>query len=124
MLAMLARLERECVLTPDSKDTFDNYVAAYAKKHGITLRDVPGLKNLLADVDDSVKLPKETHGDDLWGWEMAFSEYKKGRKIGGDDLDITSWPSVERKRASFNNKDPLGKKEIEAIKNGMFMMPG
>ncbi|WDK12505.1 hypothetical protein CGRA01v4_03785 [Colletotrichum graminicola] len=109
---------------PFDEDSFDNYVAAYAKKHGITLRGVPGLESLLKDVDDSVKLPKETHGDDPWGWETAFSEYKKGRKIGGDDLDMTSWSSAERKRAAFNKKDPLGKKEIEAIKNGMVMMLG
>ncbi|KDN65805.1 hypothetical protein CSUB01_04988 [Colletotrichum sublineola] len=109
---------------PYAEDSFDNYVAAYAKKHGITLRGVPGLKDLLVNVDDSVELPNEEHGDDPWGWQAAFSEYKKGRDIGGDNLDITSWTSAERKRAAFNKKDPLGKKEIDAIKNGMVMMLG
>ncbi|KAK1995840.1 hypothetical protein LX36DRAFT_659190 [Colletotrichum falcatum] len=165
-LAMLARLEREGVMAPDSEvkdlghvmagmlkvaaafrgfslledgtrmkkskkrpfpfdeDSFDNYVAAYAKKHGITLRGVPGLKGLLADVDNSVELPTEAEGDDPWGFAAALSDYKKGRKIGGDDLDITTFSSAERKSSSFNNKDPLGKKEIEAIKKGMVMMLG
>ncbi|KAK1977153.1 hypothetical protein LZ30DRAFT_785095 [Colletotrichum cereale] len=166
-LAMLARLEREGVLAPDSEvkdlghvmagmlkvaaafrgsslleqgtpmkkskkrpfpfaeDSFADYVAAYAKKHGITLCGVPGRKDLLENVDDSVELPTaEAHGDDPWGWAAAFSEYKRGRKIGGDDLDITSWASAERKKAAFNKRDPLGKKEIEAIKDGMVMMLG
>ncbi|KAK2029699.1 hypothetical protein LX32DRAFT_560149 [Colletotrichum zoysiae] len=165
-LAMLARLEREGVFTPDSEvkdlgnvmagmlkvaatlrnydlleggtrmkkskkrpfpfdeDSFDNYVAAYAKKHGITLRGVPGLKDLLADVDDSVELPTAEAGDDPWGFEVSLADYKKGRKIGGDDLDITSWPSAKRKSAAFDNKDPLGKKERDAIKDGMVMMLG
>ncbi|GKT84569.1 hypothetical protein CT0861_07009 [Colletotrichum tofieldiae] len=110
---------------PFIAEKFDNYVAAYAKKHGITLRGVPGLKGLLEDVDDDVELPTaEEHGEDPWGWAAAFSEYKSKKKIGGDDLDITSWSSAERKRHAFNKKDPLGKKEIDAIKDGMVMMLG
>lgn len=44
--------------------------------------------------------------------------------IGGDTLDITTWTSEERKRKSFDKKDPLGKAEIDAIKNGLVMSLG
>ncbi|CCF47840.1 hypothetical protein CH063_04302 [Colletotrichum higginsianum] len=110
---------------PFVAETFDNYVAAYAKKHGITLRGVPKLKGLLEGVDDDVELPTvEQHGEDPWGWAAAFSEYKTGTTVGGDGLDITSWTSAERKKHAFNKKDPLGKKELDAIKKGLVMMLG
>ncbi|KAG7057572.1 hypothetical protein JMJ77_0004956 [Colletotrichum scovillei] len=144
-LATLARLEFEGVLAADSEvedlgcvmagmlkvasafrgfDLF--YVAAYAKKHGITLKGVPGLKALVDDLEgEEEELPNaEEHGEDPWGWADALASYKKGRKIGGDDLDITSWTPAKRKQHAFNKKDPLGKKEIDAIKNGMVMMLG
>ncbi|KAF4780526.1 hypothetical protein HER10_EVM0012619 [Colletotrichum scovillei] len=153
-LATLARLEFEGVLAADSEvedlgcvmagmlktvhkkskkrpfpftaEKFDSYVAAYAKKHGITLKGVPGLKALVDDLEgEEEELPNaEEHGEDPWGWADALASYKKGRKIGGDDLDITSWTPAKRKQHAFNKKDPLGKKEIDAIKNGMVMMLG
>ncbi|KAF6845041.1 hypothetical protein CMUS01_00430 [Colletotrichum musicola] len=163
-LAMLARLEREGVLKPDSEvkdlgfvmagflkvaESFrdcsllededkvrkskkrpfvfaparvDSYVAAYAKKHGIKLGGVPKLDELLAE-----------HGDDPWGFGAALEEYKKGGNscdcfvpkhssksaIGGDSLDITSWTPAERKKASFNKKDPLPKQILDGIKDGL-----
>ncbi|KAF6819123.1 hypothetical protein CSOJ01_01508 [Colletotrichum sojae] len=102
-LAMLARLEREGVLKPDE---------------------------LLAEVNDKVKLPTaEEHGDDPWGFGAALEEYRKGGNscgffvnkggIGGDSLDITSWTPAERKKASFNKKDPLPKKILDGIKDGL-----
>ncbi|KAF6834027.1 hypothetical protein CPLU01_05160 [Colletotrichum plurivorum] len=160
-LAMLARLEREGVLKPDSEvkdlgfvmagflkvaesfrdcslledeDKVRNYVAAYAKKHGIKLGGVPKLDELLAGVDDKEKLPTpEEHGDDPWGFAAALEEYKKGGNscdffvpkhssksaIGGDSLDITSWTPAERKKASFNKKDPLPKNILDGIKDGL-----
>ncbi|KAJ0334379.1 hypothetical protein COL5a_000436 [Colletotrichum fioriniae] len=113
---------------PFTAEKFDSYVALYAKKHGITLKGVPGLKALvdnLDDEEDGEELPNaEEHGEDPWGWADALASYKKGRKIGGDNLDITSWTPAKRKQHAFNKKDPLGKKEIDAIKNGMVMMLG
>lgn len=112
---------------------FDHYVAAYAKKHGVKLGGVPKLDDVLAEVDDKVKLPNaEEHGEDPWGFAAALEEYKKGGDIcsffvprrskgtiGGDSLDITSWTPVERKAAAFNKKDPLPKKVLDGIKDGM-----
>ncbi|KAK1453604.1 hypothetical protein CMEL01_05263 [Colletotrichum melonis] len=111
---------------PFTAEKFDSYVAAYAKKHGITPKGVPGLKALIEGLDnEEEELPTaEEHGEDPWGWADALASYKKGRKIGGDDLDITSWTPAKRKQHAFNKKDPLGKKEIDAIKNGMVMMLG
>ncbi|KAK4213916.1 hypothetical protein QBC37DRAFT_315491 [Rhypophila decipiens] len=43
-------------------------------------------------------------------------------KIGGDMLDITSWSSAERKKANYKGNDPLGKKELDAIKRGGILM--
>lgn len=111
---------------PFTAEKFDSYVAAYAKKHGITLKGVPGLKALVDDLEgEEEELPNaEEHGEDPWGWADALASYKKGRKIGGDDLDITSWTPAKRKQHAFDQKDPLGKKETDAIKNGMVMMLG
>ncbi|KAK1673499.1 hypothetical protein BDP55DRAFT_670441 [Colletotrichum godetiae] len=108
-----------------TSENFDSYVASYAKKHGITLKDIPGLQALVKDVNDEDELPNAgDHGEDPLGWADALVSYKKGRKIGGDDLNITSWTLAERNQHAFSKKDLLGKKEIDAIKNGMVMMLG
>lgn len=41
--------------------------------------------------------------------------------IGGDQYDITTWSSAERKKHSFDKKDPLDKKMIKALKQGLVM---
>lgn len=115
---------------------FDDYVLAYARKHNITLRGPKGLEGFIAECDDKVKLPKSTHNkNDPWGYGNAFKLLSKqhagvspdrgGRSIlGGDHYDITTWTSVQRKSAAFDNRDPLGRREKEAIKKGMIMRLG
>jgi hypothetical protein len=118
-----------------NETSWDSYVLAYAKKYKITLKGPQNLDKLTADCDDEVELPKATK--DPWRWSNAFVEYvrecgipsfafrgQKRTDIGGDGLDITTWSSAERKKYSFKNKDPLGKKEIAAIKEGMILQLG
>lgn len=101
---------------------FDEYVLAYAEKHGIALKAPDGIDKLIEDLD-KVDLPTATDGNkDPWGWKKALATYKKGRgPLGGDRLDITSWTSARRREHNFDKKDPLGKKEIANIKKGMIL---
>ncbi|KAL3490487.1 hypothetical protein BJX62DRAFT_140156 [Aspergillus germanicus] len=115
---------------------FDAYVLAYAKKYQIKLQGPSNLDELLKSIEeefdeDDIELPAPSA--DPWKWTAAHKAYvkehsegplsKKG-KIGGDKYDITAMTSAERKKHSFNKKDPLGKKELDAIKNGMIMQLG
>lgn len=113
---------------------FDDYVVAYANKYAIPLRGPENIDDIAADCDGTVELPVATAADpDPWGFAAAMLKYerdcgtapRRGKKaaIGGDSLDITTWSSAERKAHSFDNKDPLGKKERDAIKEGMVMQP-
>ncbi len=47
----------------------------------------------------------------------------KKPRIGGDNMDITAWSSFERKRYHFGNQDPLTKREIRALKEGIVVEP-
>jgi len=113
---------------------YDDYVVAYANKYAIPLKGEEDIDNLAAACDGTVELPVATPADpDPWGFAAAMVKYerdcgtapKRGKKaaIGGDSLDITTWSSAERKSHSFDNKDPLGKKELAAIKEGMVLRP-
>jgi hypothetical protein len=93
---------------------FDAYILAYATKYNVKLLGLSNIDDLVGELE-KVDLPAA--GDDPWGWIAAFEEYV-GPSIGGDSLDITSWSSAERKAKSFDNKDPLGKKERDMIKEG------
>ncbi|KAJ5815648.1 hypothetical protein N7474_007425 [Penicillium riverlandense] len=118
---------------------FDNLSArvfAYATKNNIKLG---GLKKLQSRVDDlqaevdKITLPaSEAKNNDPWDWKKLLNSYEgysgdipvyaiKPNKMGGDGCDITTWSSAKRKKHSFDNKDPLGKKEMDAIKQGMVM---
>jgi hypothetical protein len=108
---------------------FDDYVLAYAKKYNIKLLGPSDIDDLVAELEE-VDLPAA--GDDPRGWTGAFKEYVRDRgvsqpgkkaRIGGDNLDITTWSKAERTAHSFTKKDPLGKKEIDAIKEGMVLQP-
>ncbi|KAL2811697.1 hypothetical protein BJX63DRAFT_433208 [Aspergillus granulosus] len=48
----------------------------------------------------------------------------KKAKIGCDDYDITAMTSAECKKHKFNRKDPLGKQELDTIKDGLVMQLG
>lgn len=152
ILSMLATLERNGLLKPDSEvknlgqimalyiryvadvfpdvsiETEDLYtlILAYATKHNIEL---PGLDKMQADREDlqeeadKITLPGPMDNlCDTWGWGKTLKEYKKMHgPIGGDQLDLTTWTSAERKKHSFDKKDPLDKKMIDALKQGLVM---
>lgn len=108
-------------------DHFDAHVLAYATKYNIKLLGPSDIDDLVGELEE-VDLPAA--GEDPWDWAAEFQAYvrdvgmsRRGKKpgIGGDSLDITTWNSAERKTQSFNKKDPLGKEEIDAIKNGMVL---
>lgn len=151
-LTMLATLERNELLKPDSEvknlgqimalyiryvadimpgfsvesDDLETHILAYATKHDIELQ---GLSDMNSDRDemqaeaDKVKTPDPTaKKDDPWGWEKSFKDYKKDfGPIGGDNLDLTTWSSAERKKHSFDKKDPLDRQMINALKEGLVM---
>ncbi|KAH8703881.1 hypothetical protein BGW36DRAFT_414257 [Talaromyces proteolyticus] len=89
---------------------FDNYLVTYARKYNIKPQGLPDTDKNVEKLDD-IELPAA--GKDPWGWNVALKKYWRdyGPKIGGDDLDITT----------FTGKDPLSRKEIQAIKDGMVM---
>ncbi|TRX97418.1 hypothetical protein FHL15_001696 [Xylaria flabelliformis] len=103
-------------------DCYDNAVLSYANKCGVTLRGPKDIEELIADADGNVKLPSK-NAKDPWGWKAEFKKYTKnqGGKIGGDRHDITTMSSAERKAANFDKKDPIKKKDMDAIKKGMVM---
>lgn len=155
---MLAKLEHRGLLKPDSEmkslalimalfiriapqpfpvDAFndvDTRVLAYANKHKIAVRDVPGMRlsvdAIQADAD-KVELPDFKAGRyDPWKWRRSFGDYLdevedlpfyaiKSNTMGGDGLDITTWPSDRRKKHSFDEKDPLGEEVIDSLKKGL-----
>ncbi|KAL5043050.1 hypothetical protein BDW71DRAFT_188819 [Aspergillus fruticulosus] len=110
---------------------FDHYILAYAKKYNMELQGpskTDELVEAIEDEDDEVKLPAPSA--DPWNWDKAYKTYAKEygaismiqkKGMGGDSFDITSWTSARRKQYSFSKKDPLGKEEMNAIKQGMVM---
>lgn len=130
-MSLLEDDEEEKLKKPSFKwvpSRYDDYIHAYANKYGIRLHGVDDVEELTADLQD-VSLPAK--GDHLWDWPAKFKAYKKegllmnygGRrpKFGGDNLDVTSWTSAARAEYNFGHKDPLGKKERDALKDGMVM---
>ncbi|KAH9883568.1 hypothetical protein F4778DRAFT_775118 [Xylariomycetidae sp. FL2044] len=117
------------------EDEFDDAILSYAKKRGVTLRGPGKIGELAGRLRGEVDLPKQG-ATDPWGWNAALKKYQQRYKgltgsftrkqtsgIGGDALDMTTWTSAERKAKSFDSKDPLGKKEMDAIKQGLVMQP-
>lgn len=103
-------------------ERFDNAVLSYANKRGVMLCGPDNIEEVTAKADGDVKLPAK-NAKDPWGWKAALKKYTKDRDgdIGGDHYDITSWTSAERKESSFDKKDPLKKKDIDALKKGLVM---
>jgi hypothetical protein len=121
--------------------SFDNQILAYARKYDIDLVGPHDIAIAISEADGNADLPvpaSNTGKADPFNFTKGLKAYKSqcggitgflaGKKaktsIGGDALDITTWTSAERKRKSFDKKDPLGKKELDAIKNGMVMSLG
>lgn len=125
---------------------FDSQVLAYARKYEIDLVGPHDIDVAIAKVesgDGTEDLPAPgSDNKDPFGFTKTLKKYKSEfggvtafvagsgpaqkpkSAIGGDALDITTWKSAERKRKAFDNRDPLGKKEIDAIKQGMVMQLG
>lgn len=124
------------VLGGDEKfERFDDYVLAYAKKFGVTLRGPKNLDKLTAECEGTVKLPVATAAKpDVWSVYTAVNNYRKQNggmsgprspaKIGGDHYDVTSMSSAERKQAAFDKKEPLPKEILQALKNGLLIGRG
>ncbi|KAI0845210.1 hypothetical protein F5Y00DRAFT_246680 [Daldinia vernicosa] len=108
---------------------FDDAILSYATQRGVTLQGPSDIDEITARLNGEVELPKK-NAKDPWGFKAALKIYEKHygkgkpRAIGGDDLDITTWTSSQRKEAHFDHKDPLGKREIDALKKGMVMQLG
>lgn len=120
--------------------SFDQQILAYARKYNIALKGLLNLGELVQEIEEEEgELPELVHStskSDVFHYERELTRYKErygsvphfmsihGRKqktklktnMGGDNLDITSWTSAERKAAHFDKKDPLGKKELDMIK--------
>jgi hypothetical protein len=145
-LATLATLERNDLLKPDSEiknigavmgmfirfindiqaygiefEDQDTYIMAYATKHNITVHGLTEPKYKVSS--EGVELPEATaKGNDPWGWKKAYAQLKEEKKtLGGDSSDITSWTSAERKKASFDKKDPIPASAMAHIKKGEIM---
>jgi hypothetical protein len=122
---------------------YENQIYAYALKYGIDLVPVRKGSRATSELkgDSDLPVPESNTGgkSDPFNWASALRKYKSERggtsswfaqmftkrtsktPIGGDLLDITTWSSSERKAKNFNKKDPLGKKELDALKQGMVM---
>ncbi|CAG8908551.1 unnamed protein product [Penicillium egyptiacum] len=150
-LAMLATLERNDLFESDSEvknigaiiglfirfivdvegcsidwDDHDVKIKAYAAKHDVTIHGLnhPRYKKLSGE---TAELPEATaNANDPWGWAKALRKLKrnKGRPLGGDSKDITSWTPSERKKAAFDKKDPISRSAMTHIKNGRIMEMG
>ncbi|KAJ9150965.1 hypothetical protein NKR19_g5137 [Coniochaeta hoffmannii] len=87
---------------------FDNHVLAYAKKHFVPLVGASDIDDIATACNGAVKLPV--------AMQTKPDPASKSVKIGGDKYDIMAMSSAERKGHSFDKKDPLGKREIGALK--------
>ncbi|OQE11785.1 hypothetical protein PENVUL_c002G00083 [Penicillium vulpinum] len=107
-------------------DDHDAKIAAYATKHDITVHGL-NHKRYEKSSREEFDLPEATaDSNDPWGWQKALATLKEihDENLGGDSKDITSWTSAERKKASFNNKDPIPRSAMTHIKNGDIMELG
>ncbi|KAG7286693.1 hypothetical protein NEMBOFW57_009004 [Staphylotrichum longicolle] len=121
---------------------FENQILAYARKYDIELVGPSSALDTIDEADADVDLPvpeSNTGKADPFGFAMALKKYIKDyggatafmaqnnkplTPIGGDSLDITTWTSAKRKSKAFDKKDPLGKAELKALKEGMVMQLG
>ncbi|KAK4116051.1 hypothetical protein N656DRAFT_786541 [Canariomyces notabilis] len=94
---------------------YENQIYAYALKYGIELVPVGKGSRATSELkgDSDLPVPESNTG--------GKADPTSKTPIGGDLLDITTWSSSERKAKNFNKKDPLGKKELDALKQGMVM---
>ncbi|CDM26750.1 hypothetical protein DTO013E5_7047 [Penicillium roqueforti] len=150
-LTMLATLERNGLFKPDSEVKnigamiglfirfsvdFKEYgidqgdhgakIEAYAAKHDVTIHGLNHPRYEKSS-DETVELPEATaNANDPWGWAKVLAKLKKANDghLGGDSKDITSWTPAERKKVSFDKKDPITRSDMAHIKNGGIMEMG
>ncbi|KAI0443179.1 hypothetical protein F4803DRAFT_334690 [Xylaria telfairii] len=103
-------------------DRFEDAILSYANKRAVMLCGPEDIEEVIAKADGDVRLPAK-NAKDPWGWKAALKKYtkKQGKTMGGDKYDITAWTSAERKESAFDGKDPLKKKDIDALKKGLVM---
>ncbi|KAK0666067.1 hypothetical protein QBC41DRAFT_281774 [Cercophora samala] len=129
--------------------SFDRQILAYARKYDIALKGLHNLDDLVQEIEaeGEGELPDPAHNtakSDVFHYQRELTRYKQrygsgphfmstyGRKkqtkpksaMGGDNLDLTAWTPAERKAAAYDKKDPLGKKELDMIKQGAVMSRG
>ncbi len=97
---------------------FDDYIYAYAREAKVPFKGVAEVEEYTAELKSDVAMPAEG-AKDPWKFAAAL----KG-VAGGDKLDITTWSSADRKSHNFDKKDPLSKKELDALKKGMILAAG
>ncbi|KAL2267981.1 hypothetical protein VTJ83DRAFT_2827 [Remersonia thermophila] len=121
----LAAVDGSSVQYTFNMDDYEDYILGYAARHSIRL---PDIEQPTQEAAEMLPVPSK---EDPWNTASAFLEYEKmygktdGRRppaIGGDKCDITTWSSAERKAASHNGRDPLSKKDLEMLRNGMLLM--
>ena len=107
---------------------FDLYLNAFAKHLEVKGH---GAAEIPQNAVEKVRMPK-LGGKDPWGWDKSFFTFKtdhatpdfglggeKFSTIGGDKLDISAWSSAERKKHSFDKKDPFPKDIAKKLKEGL-----
>jgi hypothetical protein len=97
-------------------------IIAYLNHHNIEFPEDKTMEGISDDVemftDPKVKYEKfRKAGEDRWGFKTAFNKFvneyythgmiRGHQGIGGDQYDITKMTKQERKKAAFDNKDPL-----------------
>ncbi|KAH2917618.1 hypothetical protein KXW25_006949 [Aspergillus fumigatus] len=99
------------------RSNFPSHILAYAKKYNIIKLVGPtDIDEVVEDLEDGAELPERDEKPFGDPWNLRWKT-----RPGGDALDITTWSSADRKKASFDGKDPLGKEERDAIKKGLVM---
>lgn len=110
---------------------FGAFILAYAKKYNIT---VPLLPKYTEELDE-LEVPEQSTPQDAWMFDASLRKYSKlhvvgsfrprrAARIGGDSLDITTWTAAERRSHHFENRDPLGRQVLDAIKEGLIVQIG
>ena len=124
---------------------FDNHILAYACKYDIDLVGDTNLDETIAAANAYVKLPRpESISDskaDPFGFAVALERYdnvhggigatmavnfplppaRPPTRVGGDNLDMTTWSTMKRRVATRHLRDPLSEEQVDALKKGMVL---
>lgn len=111
-------------------------IVSYAKTNSIKIKGVHGIEEKFVkrfDNEDMANYWKRKECVDRWGWGTKVSNmssritlsndlkwrlfskeygrqrsiFCRGSSLGGNAFDITSWPTAERRKYHFEDKDPL-----------------